>query len=198
MIAYNVFWLAAGYIIANIPFGLLIGYLFGKGDIRKLGSQNVGTTNVLRCVGKTAAAMALIGDSGKGALVIGLYMFFTPTSNISNISAWIALACIIGHIYPVTLKFKGGKGVATAIGTMLAINAILGLSLVAIWIMAFIITRISSISALSAFVALPILSYLFYNQLFLPCLLISMLVILRHKDNIKRLWHGTEKKLPLK
>lgn len=191
----TIFWLiAAGYLLGSIPFGLIIAKLAGFGDIRNFGSGNIGATNVVRKAGKFWGLLTLLGDGGKGALAIYLseYICADYTASI-----YVALAAIIGHVFPVWLKFKGGKAVATSFAAFLMLNFMFGLVVCATWIITFLVTRISSLAAIIAFVLAPIMACFLGldNRLVIASSLISMLVIFRHKDNIKKLVAGAEGKL---
>ncbi len=192
--SFDILWLLGAYLVGSIPFGLLVGYIFGKGDIRKLGSGNIGATNVLRCVGRVAAAIALIGDAGKGAVIIIIYTLFVG----GNLGGWILLLCVLGHNFSIWLRFGGGKGVATSFGGLLGID-VLGLILVVVWLFVYVVFRISSLSALVSFGVLPILVIYFGFDFWvgLPFILLSLLIFMKHKGNIGRLLRGEEKRIKL-
>ena len=190
---FDIFWLLGAYLIGSIPFGLLVGYLFGRGDIRKLGSGNIGATNVLRCVGRGAAALALFGDVGKGALVVIAYSLFG-----GDLVGWVLLFCVLGHNFSIWLRFVGGKGVATSFGGLFWVD-FLGIILILVWLLVYGLFRISSLAALVSFGVLPIL-VIYFGFGFLggvPFLLLSILIFVRHKENIRRLLRGEEKKIRL-
>jgi glycerol-3-phosphate acyltransferase PlsY len=180
----------AGYMFGAIPFGILISHLFQLGDLRKIGSGNIGATNVLRTGHKGAAILTLLLDAGKGALVVGLLRSVC----MSELPLYIAGAgAVIGHIFPLWLRFHGGKGVATVAGTALALNWLIGLALIGVWLSVFLLSRISSLGAIAAAIAAPLLAYISDNILMaLWFILISPLVLLRHKDNIQRILNGKE------
>lgn len=182
---------AIAYLIGSIPFGLVLTKLAGYGDIRDIGSGNIGATNVLRTGNKLLAATTLILDSGKGAFAV---LLLPPL--LGGLPIVIGLAAIIGHCFPIWLKFKGGKGVSTAIGTLLAALPLTGLAAFAIWLGMAFTFRISSLAALTATAATPIITLLLYGSF--PALittLIAALIIWRHKDNIRRLLKGEEPKI---
>lgn len=182
------------YLLGAIPFGLVLARLGGYGDIRKIGSGNIGATNVLRTGNKLLALLTLIGDSGKGAaavLITGLFV----ADPIIILAA--GLAAIVGHMFPVWLGFKGGKGVATTLGTMLAVSPFLGLAMIGIWLLIAFTLRISSLSALTAFALAPVLAYIWQGNeaLAIFAAIIAALVFWRHSENIKRLLKGKEPKI---
>ena len=182
------------YLLGSIPFGLVFSHLFGAPDPREAGSRNIGFTNVLRVCGKKVGILTLAGDMGKGWLVGWL----AGLGLLLNLWALLAvLSVVLGHLFPVFLKFRGGKGVATGLGCMLGIHFPMGLVLVAIWIATVGIWRYSSGGALMAFGALPLVSWFmtFDLQLTIFSLLLSSLVIGKHKSNITRLLEGTEPRI---
>jgi len=204
--------LLLAYIIGSIPFGLVLSKIFLKKDIRNIGSGNIGTTNVLRTGSKKLALATLILDGGKGAaaiwLIVGIphflnenfnatiFSFNTPPNIQFTFALLSGLFAVIGHCFPVWLKFKGGKGVATALGVLLAAVPYAGLAAVVTWIITAKITKISSLSALIAVGVAPIVTFFIYGSAPATiCALITLLVWIRHKDNIKRLIKGTEPKI---
>ncbi len=205
------------YIIGSIPFGLLLSKIILKQDIRKTGSGNIGATNVLRTGNKGIAALTLLLDASKGAIpsLLVIYAFKDLPldnnhlthgphlhfhANITPPAALLAgLFAVIGHCFPVWLKFKGGKGVATAIGVLLAAVPYAGIAAIITWIITAKITKISSFSALIAAGVAPIVTLLIYGAMPATiCALITLLIWIRHKDNIKRLLKGTEPKIGAK
>lgn len=186
-------FLILAYLIGSIPFGLLLTKIFLKEDIRAIGSGNIGATNVLRTGKKGLALATLLLDGGKGALAIYLFYILGKADIVS--SCLVGFFAILGHCFPVWLKFKGGKGVATAIGVLLAAVPMAGLAACAVWLAVFFLTRISSASALSALAAAPVVTYMLYGSIpAVIVLLIAALVFWRHKDNIRRLMKGEEPK----
>ena len=181
------------YILGSIPFGLLVAKALGEKDPRTSGSKNIGFTNVLRVCGKKAGILTLVGDIGKGVIATGL------TQGLGYSRLWILLvgfAVILGHIFSVFLSFKGGKGVATGLGSILGIDALLGLCLFGIWIGAVIIFKYSSGGALAAFSFFPIIGLLLGDiQLSVFGLCVFGLIVYCHKENIARLVNGTEPKM---
>lgn len=197
--------LFSGYVIGSIPFGLILAYIFGYGDIRKIGSGNIGATNVLRTGNKKLAALTLFLDAAKGGVPILIYFggfvphfsgdMFDPSFNYFYAMIF-GLGAVLGHCFPVWLKFKGGKGVATTLGIFLAVTPLAGIAACAIWLASAKITRISSLSALTALAVTPFIIWpLYYWPAALVSCIISTIVFYRHKDNIKRLMNGTEPKI---
>lgn len=179
------------YLLGSIPFGLVFSHLLGAPDPRQAGSRNIGFTNVLRVCGKKVGILTLAGDMGKGWLV----GWIASVGFLPNLWALLAvLSVVLGHLFPVFLKFRGGKGVATGFGGMLGIHFPIGLLLIVIWVATVGIWKYSSGGALMAFGTLPVVSW--FMTFDLPftifSLLLSGLVIGKHKSNIVRLLAGTE------
>ncbi len=180
------------YLIGSIPFGLVLTRLAGYGDIRAIGSGNIGATNVLRTGNKMLALLTLLLDGAKGAFAVLVGSQFGPDIAV------IAGACVfLGHLFPVWLGFKGGKGVATAGGVLLAIAWQVGLLAVATWLVVAAIFRYSSLAALAGCIAAPIYGWLVTHdpQRTELIALIALLVVLRHHGNIRRLLRGEESKI---
>lgn len=179
------------YLLGSIPFGLVFSRLLGTPDPREAGSRNIGFTNVLRVCGKKVGILTLAGDLGKGWLV-GWLAGSGPALNPWALLA--VLSVVLGHLFPVFLKFRGGKGVATGLGGILGIHFPMGLILVAIWAGTVGIWRYSSGGALMAFATLPLIGWFMTAdlQFLIFSLLLSSLVISKHKGNIVRLLNGTE------
>ena len=181
-----------GYLLGSIPFGLVLCLLAGYGDIRKIGSGNIGATNVLRTGNKFLAALTLILDSSKGAIAVLLASYFFDKHAMFG----AALGAVLGHNFPVWLKFKGGKGVATTLGTYLALAWPVGLACCATWLVCALLTRISSLSALIALAMAPIYVAAFGDRHMIYLIgLISLIGWIRHRENITRLLNGTEPKI---
>jgi glycerol-3-phosphate acyltransferase PlsY len=183
------------YLLGSIPFGLLFTKLAGLGDIRDIGSGNIGTTNVLRTGNKILAAVTLFFDMFKGLMAVSLaYMGGNELVLFAS-----ALAVILGHMYPVWLGFKGGKGVATTFGVMLGILPSLGFLMLVLWIGMGFAFKISSLAALTSFAMAPVLAFLLFKQTKLALLLltINIFVFWKHRENITRLIKGEETKIKI-
>ncbi len=182
------------YLLGGIPFGILVARLQGGVDLRRVGSGNIGATNVLRAVGKGAAALTLAGDIGKGALAVGLGRW---TGGSAELLAVLALAAVLGHLFPLFTGFRGGKGMATTLGVVLAAMPAVGGLLLLLWLIAAAVWRYSSLATLIAAAALPLLAWWLDGRPPLAAVgvLLFGLVIWRHQDNIRRLWRGTEGKI---
>jgi glycerol-3-phosphate acyltransferase PlsY len=185
---------AVGYLLGSIPFGVLIARLSGGVDLRRVGSGNIGATNVLRAVGKGAAAVTLVGDIGKGALAVALARSAVADSAVL---AAVALAAVLGHLFPVWSGFRGGKGVATTLGVVLAAMPAVGGLLLLIWLIVAAITRYSSLAALVATATMPLLVWLLDGRTAMLVLSGALLILVaaRHRENIRRLVAGTEGKI---
>lgn len=183
-----------GYLLGSIPFGLLLTRMAGFGDIRDIGSGNIGATNVLRTGNKGLALATLILDAGKGAAAVLLAQYIWG----DNMGPVAGVAAFIGHTYPVWLRFKGGKGVATFIGIGIAIHPILGLAVCGTWLMIAFLMRYSSLAALIAAGMAPVYTASFApadkNTLWLITLM-TLLIYMKHETNIHRLLNGTEPKI---
>ncbi|MEO5340499.1 MAG: glycerol-3-phosphate 1-O-acyltransferase PlsY [Magnetococcus sp. MYC-9] len=187
-------WIVAAYLLGAIPFGLLVARLMGRGDIRQQGSGNIGATNVLRTAGRMAGAIALLLDMLKGFLPVLLARSWLGAD--APLTGGIALALFLGHLYPLYLRFKGGKGVATGLGIYLAWTPEAGLYALLTWLLAALVWRTSSLAALLAFLLLP--GFLFSQgsrTAMATALLIVPWVFWRHRTNIQRLAHGTEPRI---
>ena len=183
-----------GFLLGAIPFGIVISKALGQPDPRTAGSKNIGFTNVLRVSGKKAGILTLLGDLGKGWVIAWAAMHWLTVESYIMV---VALAPILGHLFSPFLGFKGGKGVATAVGAVLGLSPSVGLLLLLIWLGAVAIWRYSSGGALAAFACFPIVAIVNEQrqEFFIFSLLVSTLIWLKHKDNIVRLWKGTESKM---
>ncbi|MEZ5715329.1 MAG: glycerol-3-phosphate 1-O-acyltransferase PlsY [Paracoccaceae bacterium] len=185
-------WAVLGYLLGSIPFGLVLSRAMGLGDLRQIGSGNIGATNVLRTGSKKAAALTLILDAAKGAVAVLLARWLGGES-----AAQVAgLAAFLGHCFPVWLGFKGGKGVATFLGIMLAIAWPVGLACCGTWIFTAILSRLSSLSALIAAAASPLWALLAgRGEVMVLATILTVLIVWRHKANIERIKAGTEPRI---
>ncbi len=184
--------LLGGYLLGSIPFGLLLVRLAGLGDIRNIGSGNIGATNVLRSGRKGLAAATLLLDGGKGAAAVLLAGNWGP-----DVQLTAALGALLGHLYPVWLRFAGGKGMATALGVLLALTWKVGLAACATWLVVAGLLRFSSLATLLAIAAAPFYVWWFHGDMQLVQLtaILAALVWLRHRANIARLLKGQEPKI---
>ncbi len=191
---------ALAYLLGSIPFGLVLTRISGLGNIRELGSGNVGATNVLRTGNKGIALLTLILDSGKGGFAILIAYYFSP-ANEGNIelSIFAGLAAVIGHNFPIWARFKGGKGVATTLGTLLAIAWPVGIATCITWVAVAIVFRYSSLAAIVSLSVSPIYALYFdREEIFILAILLAILSIVRHHTNIRKLLSGKENKIDAK
>ena len=188
------------YLLGSISFAVIMSRLFTLPDPRTYGSHNPGATNVLRSGNKWAAILTLLGDAAKGWLAVWLAQHFGPQTGNSLLIVVVALAVFIGHLFPVFLHFKGGKGVATALGVLLALNAWLGLAVLATWILVAMAFRLSSLAALLAAIGAPIFAMVLAlpSEYMLAVVGMSLLLIWRHKSNIQNLLAGKESRIAKK
>ena len=184
----------AAYLLGSVPFAMISSKLFGLADPRSYGSGNPGATNVLRSGNKKAALLTLIGDAMKGWAAV----FIAQRMGLSdNVIGLVALAVFLGHLYPIFLKFKGGKGVATAAGVLLALDPVLGLGVMGAWLAVAYISRYSSLAAVFAAAAAPLFAALMHGASNLVVIIgiIGMALIGKHWQNIQRLLAGQESKI---
>ena len=178
-----------GYLLGSIPFGLVLTRMAGKGDLRKIGSGNIGATNVLRTGSKPLAALTLILDCLKAtaAVVLAQRLIGMETGAAAGAGAFV------GHLYPVWLKFRGGKGVATLLGVLIPLLPIVAIVYVVVWILLLLTLRISSVAGMAAAVSAPVMAAILNDQTLFPMLLgFALLVLWKHRENILRLKAGTE------
>ena len=180
--------LLVGYLLGSIPFGLLVTRMAGKGDIRDIGSGNIGATNVLRSGSKKLATLTLLLDAAKGAAAVLIAQMMWPDA-----VRFAAAGALIGHLFPVWLKFKGGKGVATFLGILIPLLPVAALIFVLVWIGLLLTLRISSVAGMAAAASAPLTALALRDQqMFMMLLAFALLVIWRHRENIQRLIAGTE------
>ncbi|WP_372423465.1 glycerol-3-phosphate 1-O-acyltransferase PlsY [Salinarimonas chemoclinalis] len=183
--------LALGYLAGSIPFGLLLTKAAGLGDVRDIGSGNIGTTNVLRTGRKDLAAATLLGDALKGTVAVLIAWQWGP-----NTAVIAAFAAFLGHCYPVWLGFKGGKGVATYIGVLFGLDWRIGLAFCAAWLLVAVTTRYSSLSALVGSLTAPLaLWYVGERQMAELAILLTILLWWKHRENLRRLLAGSESRI---
>jgi glycerol-3-phosphate acyltransferase PlsY len=186
-------FIAAAYLLGSISFGILISRAFGLPDPRTVGSGNPGATNVLRSGKKAAAVLTLLGDMAKGWLAVWLALHY---GMLMWVVSAVGLAVVIGHLYPIFYGFKGGKGVATALGVMLAISLWLGLAAVITWVLVFAVSRYSSLASITAAALAPVYAYFLlgppYKDYVWTTLVLALLLVWRHHGNIQKLLKGTE------
>jgi len=185
--------IVAAYLLGSIPFGLILAKLAGKGDLRQIGSGNIGATNVLRTGSKKLAATTLLLDGAKGYVAVYIpYLLFGP-----DVTFFTALAVVLGHLFPIWLGFRGGKGVATTLGVLLGLAWPLGLAALATWLIVALVFRYSSLAAVASAASAPLWTWWLlaapvYTGL---AMLLALMLILRHRANIGRLLAGTESKI---
>ena len=195
---YTVLFVIAAYLLGTISFALVSSRLFGLADPRTYGSKNPGATNVLRSGNKLAALLTLVGDAAKGWLAVWLAFLYGGQFQVGQTGiACVCIAVFLGHLFPVFARFRGGKGVATALGVLLGISPLLGLAVLATWLCVALLTRYSSLSALVSAVLAPIYYGLLYgfNLYFAAIVVISAFLIGRHRQNIGNLLSGKESKI---
>ena len=191
------FCVVVGYLCGSIPFGLILTKMAGGGDIRTIGSGNIGATNVLRTGRKSLAAATLILDAAKGAFSIFIVSLFLSKAVLAD--AYLGLAgvsAVIGHCYPVWLKFSGGKGVATGLAVVTMLSPISGILFIATWILVAYLMKYSSLAALTAFASSSISALILENnEISIAIIVITLLAFFRHTENIKRLLSGEESRI---
>ncbi len=186
-----VVWVLAAYLLGSVSFGILISKLFGLSDPRTVGSGNPGATNVLRSGKKSAALLTLLGDAFKGWLPVSLALWADVSTTVISL---IGLVVFLGHLYPIYYKFKGGKGVATALGVMLAVSPWLALTALVVWGIVFYFSRYASLASIIAAIAAPIAAYFLIPsaKYVLMVFVMAAFLVWRHRLNIKKLLAGTE------
>jgi glycerol-3-phosphate acyltransferase PlsY len=193
--AVLILWAVIGYLAGSVSGGMILARVMNLGDLRNIGSGNIGATNVLRTGNKKAAVLTLLFDAAKGAIVVVLARLFAA-EDAAQIGALMAF---IGHCFPVWLGFKGGKGVATYFGILFAVNWVVGLAAGAIWLMVAALSRYSSFAALVTAGWIPlVIGFITTGQMFFLSAALCFLIFIRHLGNIKRLRNGTETKIGAK
>ncbi len=191
--------LAGGYILGSLPFGLILTRLAGLGDLRRIGSGNIGATNVLRTGRKDLAFLTLVLDSGKAALAAIITALVFSVAFGAPLPILAGTAAVVGHNFPVWLKFRGGKGVAATVGLMLATAWPVGLAAMGLWVLVAATTRYSSLAALTAFTAVPFIAWGLATPVHAGAYAaLAILSYLRHRENLKRLWRGEESRIGAK
>lgn len=186
--------LVFGYLLGSVPFGLLLTRAAGLGDVRKIGSGNIGATNVLRTGNKGLAAATLLLDALKGTAAVLISAHFAPETAV-----WAGLGALLGHLFPVWLGFKGGKGVATYLGVLVGLAWQVALVFAVVWLVMAFLFRYSSLAALTAAVIVPMALYFMSTpQVALLFVVMSVIVFIKHRANISRLLSGTEGKIGAK
>ena len=187
----TIFALALGYLLGSIPFGLVLTRLAGKGDVRDVGSGNIGATNVLRTGSKRLAALTLVLDCFKAtaAILVAQSLFGEDTGPAA------AAGALVGHLYPVWLRFKGGKGVATFLGVLIPLLPIAAAVYAAVWVTLLLTSRISSVAGMGAAVSAPVTAAILHSTLFPMLLGFALLILWKHRENILRLKAGTEPRI---
>jgi len=194
----NALFVLGAYLLGSLSFAVIVSRRMGLEDPRAYGSGNPGATNMLRSGRKSAAALTLLGDALKGWVAVALAKYYGPQLGLhETLAAWCGLAAFIGHVFPVFFGFKGGKGVATALGVLLGFSVWLGLACIATWLAMTAAFRISSLAALTTAVAAPVYTVVLigWNVFAWVVLGMSALLIYRHKSNIQKLIAGTESRL---
>lgn len=185
--------LLVGYLLGSIPFGLLITRFSGLGDIRSIGSGNIGATNVLRTGKKGLAALTLLLDALKGAVAVWIFL-----SQGQDVAVLAGLGAFVGHLFPVWLKFKGGKGVAVFVGVLAALSGAGFLTFALVWLGMALVFRYSSLAALAATLAVPVFLWVLGTQSSFTCGILALMTVLTwymHRSNIQRLLDGSEGKI---
>jgi len=190
--------LIAGYLAGAVPFGLLLSRAMGFGDIRKMGSGNIGATNVLRTGHKGIAAATLVLDGGKGALAVLLAAAWLQDTLGQDAALLAGAGAVIGHVFPVWLRFRGGKGVATTMGVLLAVSWPTGLAVIGTWLAVAMVGRFSSLAAICAMALAPAFAWWLADpRQALLALALGVLVVVMHRTNIRRLVSGEETRIAL-
>jgi glycerol-3-phosphate acyltransferase PlsY len=193
----EIIFLISTYAVSSLPFGLIIAKLIAKKDIREFGSGNIGATNVTRLMGKKWGLITLILDGMKGAIMvmIGRYSF-SNSANLNLFLVLVAAIAVIGHVFPLYLRFKGGKGVATTFAVLLAINPLLGIVNCMAWLIIFALSKVSALASLSSIIVTIIFALIDKVRVeeIILCAFLAILILIRHRQNITRMLQGQENK----
>lgn len=190
-----ILWAVVAYVVGSIPFGIILARVMGLGNLRDIGSGNIGATNVLRTGSKKAAALTLLLDGGKGAVVVLLALHYARP-DAAQLAAFFVM---VGHCYPIWLKFKGGKGVATFLGVLYALSWPVGIAACLTWLVVAVIFRFSSLAALVAAASTIVWCHVLGTPtIYMLCIFLTALIFLRHGPNIRRLFAGEESKIGAK
>jgi len=187
-----IIWIIGAYLLGSISFGILVSKAFGLPDPRTVGSGNPGATNVLRSGKKSAAILTLLGDALKGWLPVWAAL---QADMLMWVVSAVGIAVFLGHLYPIYFKFKGGKGVATAAGVLLAVSLWLGLAVLVVWGLIFAVSRYASLASIGAALSAPVFAYFLlqpYKDYLMMVLVLAVLLVWRHRSNIRKLLAGTE------
>lgn len=193
-------FILAAYLIGSISFAVVVSWFFGLPDPHTYGSGNPGATNVLRTGKKAAAVLTLIGDAAKGAVALWLAQQFAPRFDVGEPAlAAVALAAFLGHLFPLYFRFRGGKGVATAAGILLAMDWRIALTLLVVWVLVAVVSRYSSLAAIVAATLSPLAAFHFlgWEPMTWAVLVIAVLLVWRHRGNIEKLLAGNESRIRL-
>lgn len=195
----NFFAILLAYLLGSLSFAVIVSKIYGMADPRSYGSGNPGATNVLRSGRKTAAALTLLGDALKGWLAVWLAIHYQTALRLDGLTiAFVAVAVLVGHMWPIFFKFKGGKGVATAVGVLLALSWPTALICAVVWLIMAFGFKVSSLAALTATIISPLAAWFFMSahlSWVLAIFIIAVLVLYRHKSNIRKLLQGKESKI---
>ena len=190
----SIFALICSYLLGSIPMGLLLTRIAGKGDLRKVGSGNIGATNVMRVGGLRLAGLTWLLDMAKTIAAV----FLGVALGGVGLGAWCGFAAVVGHCYPVWLRFKGGKGISSLFGLLLAISPVSFLTCAAMWLIVALSSGFSSLGAVVVFCFMPVLGFCILNVVGYAFLAVGLLCLWRHRENISRLVRGTESKIQWK
>ncbi|MGQ0579845.1 MAG: glycerol-3-phosphate 1-O-acyltransferase PlsY [Betaproteobacteria bacterium] len=196
----SVLFVLAAYLVGSISFAVVVSWFFGLPDPHSYGSRNPGATNVLRTGKKAAAVLTLIGDAAKGAVALGLAQLFAARFGVGEMAlAAVVLAAFLGHLFPLYFRFRGGKGVATAAGILLAMDWRIALTLLVLWVLVAVVSRYSSLAAIIAAALSPLaaLHFLGWGPMTGAVMVIALLLLWRHRGNIERLLAGNETRIRL-